>query len=758
MADAQASSVPVADVEVEVSDAPLPISEKAKKPQIHPEFVNLAEDMNPEDLKKLAERAIMEYEADLESRAQWEDIHELFAKLYYQTDYALSSQNSEDRSWGSTESIPLLTEAVNQFAARSSKGFFASREFVSGIPVSLGKLPNGKAPVELGEARELLKKVRDQAGRVSKHMNYQLTVENPSYKTQKKAVFIGCGVHGSHFTKAYWDVETNRPRVDNIRAVDMVVPYNVGPIAIEDVPRKTHRIFTNVLATEMLRRKKFYMSAASPLGNVEEVMSPVDKAAAEEEGLLADSGGDDKNHAEICLILEQHRYWEINDPKEKTQKLIVPVIVWVDYESRKVLRLAIRYETDAAGTPIDNRKPVEYFTHYKFFENVDGFYGYGLGHMIGNLNAAANIMLRQTEDAATLMNDGNMSGFISNRLTPPEGEDVSLDLGKFKPVPDNVGNISDGIYQFKFPGPSVALSELMQFMIAYAQRLGGSTEAVTGTVDKVLQPTTLATLLEQGLELPSAVMMDIAERMGDELMKIFRLNRLYLDERVLFVVDDDVQAVSKEDYEGSIRVLPIFDAKQSTKAQKIAMAQAELQATTGNPNNQQRPEVIDEAFRRYLIALGAEDIDEILPPPPQPLRIDDQNQENVYFLMPKRPAIGVFPQQNHQQHLQIIDAFMQTPFGHELPPDGAQQLSEHRQQHMAYLYGQTTGVKMDGAEGIQGGGQAAGGIGTGAPDFGNITPPLPDPLGLGNSVVGAAAPAGGATESSGGFDQTAGQG
>jgi hypothetical protein len=729
------------------------------RPKVHPEFVNLAEEMEEEDLKALAERAIEEYEADMESRSEWSNIHEFFAKLYYQTDYAVTSQTNEDRSWGSTESIPVLTEAVNQFASRSSKGFFGNRDFVSVLPVSLGKLKDGEELPDLATAREMMKEVRDQAKRVAKHMNYQLTVENTNYRLGKKAVFIGSAIHGSHFVKTYWDVELNRPACDNVRAVDLVVPYNVGPIDIEKVPRKTHRIFTNRLATEMLKRRGFYMEAAEPLDNLDEVMSEVDKAAAEQDGLSSEQNNATKdNHAEICLVLEQHRFWEIPDPQSKKDaaaKLIVPVIVWVDYASRKVLRLAIRYETDAAGTPTDDRKPIEFFTHYKFFENVDGFYGYGLGHLIGNLNASGNIMLRQTIDAATLMNDGNMSGFISNRMTSPDEEEVALELGKFKPVPDNVENIQQGIYQFKFPGPSEALAKLMQYMVEYGQRLGGSTEAVTGTVDKVLQPTTLSMLLEQGLEMPSSVMMDIAIRMGDELQKIFRLNRLYLDERVLFVVDDEVEEVNRTDYEGPLRINPVFDAKQATKAQQVAMAQAELQATTGNPNSATRPQVFDVAFRRYLLALGAENIDELIPPPAEPLQMDDQRQENAMFLMPGHPPIGVFPDQDHAAHLAEIDMFMQTPFAAELSPEAAQELLNHRQQHMAHLYAQQNGVTLDGEIGIQGPAQGTGPQRAGAEDFGGLVPPLPGLAGMAGPDMGAAAAAGGTAASAGGFDQAA---
>ena len=109
-----------------------------KKP-IHPQLVNLAEHLDEDELSSLAETVIAEYESDLESRSDWEDIHERWAELYYQKDY----EGDPERSWGATESIPLLTEACNQFAARSRKAFFPNRDFVSVSLVSLGSFAEG---------------------------------------------------------------------------------------------------------------------------------------------------------------------------------------------------------------------------------------------------------------------------------------------------------------------------------------------------------------------------------------------------------------------------------------------------------------------------------------------------------------------------------------------------------------------------------------------------------------------------------------
>lgn len=781
MAQPDTAASPPVEVTVEGDQPTLQQAAVPDPTPQHPEMLNLALHLDAAMLQEMARDVIDEYEADLASRTGWSDQHELWAKLYYQTDYAQSSEAVEDRTWGATESMPLLTEGANQFAARGRKTFFPNRDFLDAIVASLGtngagqqgadgtppgnllqgmlqkiksSLGVGQPPddqAELEQMTQQLQGLRDRAKRVTKHMNFQLNFEADSYKEDKVSLFLATAVHGSMFTKAYPDFSTGKyiPTIENVRAVDLVVPYLVGPKKIDQVPRKTHRLFPTVLETEMMARSGFFTTACKPCLDIEGKMSGEDHAHAESEGLATGTDVQTDSHARQAFVLEQHRFWEIEDPSGKAGKIIAPVIIWVDYESRAVKRVAIRYETDEQGNPINDRKPVEYFTHYKFFPNPDGFYGYGLGQMIGNINVAANITYRQVSDAATLANDGNMSGFISDRLAGQDGEEVVLEIGRFTPVPDTVGDISQGLFQFKFPGPSEASFKLLEMLVGYGQRLSGSTEAVTGTVDKVVQPTTLMTQLEQGLELPSSVMMGIADSISDELMKIYRLNRLHMKEKMYFVVDDEVQGVGPDDYAADLRLQTQFDAKMVIKAQRVAMAQAVLQGTLQNPNNQGRPEVIDEAFRQYFKALEVDDIDELIPPAPQPQRFDDQNVEDSLFLMPTRPLFDVFPDQDHQQHLQIIDQFMQTPFGQQLMPPAAQALQIHRQKHVAYLYAQQTGV-MNGQQAQPGLGglptpQTAQGLGGPAGNPGGFeplapalpgTPALPNSTNLGTPTPG----------------------
>lgn len=634
------------------------------------EHYNLAEDLDEGLLREIAREVMLGYEDDEKSRTDWLEQHTFWLSLYMQQDYAENSDS--ERSWGATESIPILTEACDQFQSRTYKIFFPNDTFVSAVPMRR----------TVKDRKEL----ETRAERIGKHMSYQLGFQDRSYKQDKDALFLGTAVHGSFFTKTYFSEKAKRFKVDNVRPTDLVVNYTVGPSRIEDLRRKTHIIYTTVGATEELVTNGFFIDSCKPCPD--KIDSIYNIKVDETQGLTQPEGLIKRDRA--AIILEQHLYLDIDDTG-----IYKPYIAMVDPAGHKVVRLTICYEADPSGAPLKDYEQIQYFTHYKYKENPDGFYGLGLGHTIGDLNSAANIMLRQSMDAATLANDGNMSGFVSERLGL-EGDEIRMVLGKFRKIPDTVGDIQNSMWTGQFPGPNAALMELMQQIDQRAQRLGSVTEATTGTIDKVVQPTTLINQIDQALEQFSSVQMRLANSLSEELQKIYKINQKYLPLVDYFVVNGEPEAITRADYAGDMLIEPVFDPKYSTQAQKVARANAELQATLQNPVNANRPQVIDAAFRRYFEALQVEDIDELIPPEPQVENFDDQYIENMFFLQPKesRPLFDVFPTQNHEQHLMKMFEFYQeiAATGVELTPDQQEDLLKHQQKHQGYLYGQLKGL------------------------------------------------------------------
>jgi chaperonin GroES len=633
-----------------------------------PSAVNLAEYLDEEQLRTLGKEVYQGYEEDDKSRADWVAMHTFWLSLYMQNDYAENS--SQERDWGATESIPVLTEACDQFQARTYKVFFPNDTFVSAIPMR-----------RTSKDREELEK---RADRIGKHMSYQLGFQDRNYKADKKAMFLGVALHGSFFTKTYFDEKLRRQRTDNVRPTDLVVNYTVGPVRIEDLRRKTHILYSTVGTTEDLKNDGFFIEAARA-GDDTTGNSEYNVKVDESMGLQRPEGTIKSD--KLAILLEQHCFLDLDGSGQK-----LPYIVTICKASKKVLRVVIGYEADESGQPLDDYKQIQYFTHYKFKENPDGFYGLGLGHSIGELNSAINIILRQTVDAGTLANDGNMSGFVAESLGL-EGDTIRMVLGKFIKIPDTMQDLSSAIKMMQFPGPNQTLIKLLEALDQRAQRLGSVTEATTGTMDKVVQPTTQLSMVEQSLEAFSSTQMSLANSFSEELQKIYAINKRFLPFIEYFVVNGEPETITRADYADDMLIEPIFDPKYATQSQKLARAQAELQITLQNPVNQTRPQVIDEACRRVLKAMDVEDIDALIPPQPQIENFDDQFMENMWFLMPKeaRPLFDVFPEQNHAQHIAIMDQFLMQ-YGAMLQPDQKEDVLKHYQKHQGYLYGQLHGV------------------------------------------------------------------
>lgn len=611
-------------------------------------------------------------------------MHEFWLRLYNQTDYALNAD--EERDWGATESVPILTEACDQFQSRTYKAFFPNETFVSAVPMRHSENP------------EEQKAIKDRCERIGRHMSWQLGFQNQNYKKDKRALFLSTAVHGSFFTKSYFDAfKKKRVIIDNVRPTDLVVSYNVGPKRIEDVRRKGHIIHTTVGETQLLMNSGYLNEVARP--DYGDGKSQYDVAVDEAQGL--DPGNATIRRDLQATLIEQQFWLDIDDTGQ-----FLPYLGTIDLMSGNLLRLTIDYDADSTGKPTKDYEQIQYYTHYKFMENPDGFYGYGLGAKIGDLNSAVSIGMRQMLDAATLANDGNSSGFISNRLCLDGEEEVTMTIGKLKKIPDTTGDLSQGVMMMKFPGPSDAQMKIIEFLDNRAQRMAGTTEATTGDIQKNMQPTTVLAQIEQGLEMFSSVQMGLADDFGDELQKIYRLNQKHMPFVEYFSINEVTEAVTRTDYQDDMAIQTIFDPKFSTQSQKMARAQAVGQIVGQNPFLAQNPNIMMEVTRRELEAIDVDNIDSLVPPPPPPpADIEDPMQENALFLMPQqqRPPFTVYPQQNHVQHLVAHQQFV-AQHGNKLDPEQGQSMMSHVQMHQSFEYAQQNGL-MQTPQQQKGGGQ-----------------------------------------------------
>ena len=325
---------------------------------------------------------------------------------------------------------------------------------------------------------------------------------------------------------------------------------------------------------------------------------------------------------DYAQIIEQPRDLDLDG-----DGIAEPYKVWVDVTSEELLRIEVRYQVDETGRPTDGRLPIEEYTHYRFLVNPDGFYGFGLGFMLGNTNIAINKLLRQFIDATTLSIAGNMSGFISESLNISKGP-VKIELGSFKSVSASTDDIQKGIKTLSFSPPPPTVMQAISLLEARAQRIGATTDAVSGDVGKVLQPSTVTQLIDQALVVFTSVQEFLLNSWSKELNKIYRLNSLYFRGYESFVVmspDGITQSkVTADDFIQDMMILPIADPRLASQQSRLQKAQFLFDFATKNPLIAQNPAALLSVSRRLLEEMEIESIDSLLPrspeeiPPPAP--------------------------------------------------------------------------------------------------------------------------------------------
>jgi hypothetical protein len=597
----------------------------------HPELVNLARYLPEKTLQEIGDQVRDEYDVDEKTREEWLDMQAEWVELYN------GGMKSINPPWegASEDHVPCLTEGVIQFHARAFKAFFASKQFVSCVPTARA-------------TREDL----ERADRIAKYMSWQLGVKDKHFRRNKDRLLKALPLFGSYMTKTYRDNVNSRVVVENVSPLDLVVNYSNVGVDIEDLDRKTQVI-------ELPRRLcKFYASEKAgkyfthiPEESTGGATNVAKEAAREAMGIQPSQELTNKGPA---VILEQHRWLDLDEDGVEE-----PYIVWIDKSTGKVLRVAIRWSWDS-WVQTNFKKPLEYYTHYVYLENPDGFYGIGQGGTVGPLNIAIDKLLRQIVNAGTLQN--TRPGFASGQAGLPSGT-IPIQPGKITKL-NASGKINDYLMFLDHPGPSEALFKIVQMLVTRADRLNMVTEMLTGQYEKVWQTGATNSLIDQGLQVFSAVQTRVWYSLGDELQKIFRLNGIYMSDAEYFAFHDgqtiQQMEVWKGDFQDDLQVSPTYDPRESNEQEKLKKSQMEYQICTTNPLIAQNPQALAEATRRILEALGSPDVEELLPMLTQEGQQAQQGQagqdprmEMQKQAMQGQMAVAMGQQKNDQARLQL---------------------------------------------------------------------------------------------------------
>jgi chaperonin GroES len=181
---------------------------------------------------------------------------------------------------------------------------------------------------------------------------------------------------------------------------------------------------------------------------------------------------------------------------------------------------------------------------------------------------------------------------------------IRFQLGEYKTVNMTGGSIKDNIVPFPAAGPSAVLFELLGFLVEAGKEIAAVKDVLTGDQKNsanVPATTTLA-LIEQGLKVFTAIYKRVHRALKSELNKLYRLNRVYGDERSQYKVGDTWKTILKQDYVLGAGVEPVSDPTMVSDMQRMGRAQFLLGFR--NDPNMNGVEILTRALK-------AADIDQI---------------------------------------------------------------------------------------------------------------------------------------------------
>jgi hypothetical protein len=144
-----------------------------------------------------------------------------------------------------------------------------------------------------------------------------------------------------------------------------------------------------------------------------------------------------------------------------------------------------------------------------------------------------------------------------------------------------------------------------------------------------------------------------------------------------YELEGETEQLKMQDFDGRVDILPVSDPNIFSMAQRVALAQEQLKLAQTNPQMHN----LHSAYRRMYQALEVQNIDEILPPVPEPQPMDPA-MENGRALV--GTPLQAFPDQNHEAHIQSHLAFFKLPFVQAVP-HAMTALLAHIMEHVALL-------------------------------------------------------------------------
>ena len=613
-------------------------------------YDNLVDFMDQSELDTLGSELVGLYKADHESRAKWEES--------YVKGLDLLGMRFENRTtpWDGACGVfhPLLSEAVVRFQSQTIMEIF---------PAS--------GPAKTAIVGALTEQKVKQAERVQEYLNYLMTTKMTEYRTETEKLLFSLPIAGSAFRKIYFDQTLGRPCSMFVPAEDFVVNY--GTADLETAERCTHVMKMEANDVLKLQQSGWYadIELPAPAPDTTEIAEKYDKMTG-----FTPNYEVDQRHTllEMMVNVDLAGFEDLED--NEPTNIGLPYIITVDKSSNIILSIRRNWKE---GDDLKIKR--QHFVHYQYLPGF-GFYGFGLTHMIGGLTKSATSLLRQLVDAGTL---ANLPGGLKARGLRIKGDDSPIMPGEFRDVDVPGGVIKDNITFLPNKEPSAVLHQMLKEIVEDGRRFASAGDVKAADINGEAPVGTTLALLEREMKVISAVQARVHASMKEELRI---LSTIVAEEGpTAYPYESEEQAVTSEDFDDRVDIIPVSDPNAGTMAQRIMQYQAALQLAQQAPQMYNLPLL----HRQMLEVLGIRDADKIVPNEDD-MKPTDPVSENMNIII--GDPVKAFIYQDHEAHIKIHLAAVNDPQIAEklnLSPDAQIKqaaMNAHIAEHVAFQYRQ----------------------------------------------------------------------
>jgi hypothetical protein len=382
-------------------------------------------------------------------------------------------------------------------------------------------------------------------------------------------------------------------------ADDVYIPYN-GSSVVSQCPRLTHRIAMDSNEYKKRAVAGEYLDVVADTYATPTDPSQIQGAVDKITGIQPTTDVGEVFLLEQMVDLDLPGF-EDKDEKGEPTGIKLPYVVTLVEDSLKVVGIRRNWKEDD-----EKRLRRNYYVHYVLVEGP-GSYGLGFVHLIGGLAKGATSALRQLNDAGTLAN--LPAGFKAKGARIADDSDP-IQPGEWRDIDAGGAELSASLMPLPYKEPSQVLFALMGFLVDSGKRLSSTADMQVGDGNQYAQVGTTLALLERGSMVMSSIHKRLHYAQTLEFRLLFEGFGQYMPDEYPYEVPGASRRIKKADFDTMVSVQPVADPNIFSSAQRIQIAQMQLQLAQSAPNMHN----MYEAYYRMYAALNIRDIDGVLLP------------------------------------------------------------------------------------------------------------------------------------------------